>query len=118
MSWFRRLPAPPKRACSGPHVFTPWLACGCDQAIADHADEFFADGSCAFEYRTCRFCSAAQERHVSDTEAPTVPNMPSPETGSRPGDPSVKSSHPAGSPDHQDDSKQDNNSGTERRDQR
>jgi hypothetical protein len=71
-------------------VFSPWLACGCDQAIADHVDEFFADGSCAFEYRTCRFCSAAQERHVSDTEAPTVPNMP-PEA---------------------------NNSGTERRDQR
>jgi hypothetical protein len=107
MSRFHRPPLPPRRSCTGPHVFSPWHACGCGQAIADHQDEFFADGSCGFEHRACRFCSAAEERHVSDVEAPTVPDLSSPVAGFRPGGPSAKSSHRAGSPNHQNDSKED-----------
>ncbi|MEU0970437.1 hypothetical protein ABZ357_35385 [Streptomyces sp. NPDC005917] len=52
-----RATAARRRFCAE-HVFGPWLACGCEQAIADHADGFFADGSCAFEFRTCRRCPA------------------------------------------------------------
>jgi hypothetical protein len=58
MSWFHRRPVPPQQSCTGPHVSGQWHACSCDQAIADHQDEFFEDGSCAFEQRACRFCSA------------------------------------------------------------
>jgi hypothetical protein len=103
MSWFRRPPAPPMDACSGPHVFSPWLACGCDQAIADHADNFFADVSCAFEFRTCPYGPVTEERHVTEAEAPTGPDLSRPDL-SGPGGPSAKTFHRAGSANHQNDS--------------
>ena len=94
------------------HEFGPWLACGCSQAIAGHQDGFFADGSCAFEFRTCQFCPDTEERHVTDVEAPTVPGLTStdvqgPRVGRRPGGPSAKTFHRAGSPNHQNASKED-----------
>jgi hypothetical protein len=46
------------------HAFGPWWACACDQAIPDHQDEFFAEGSCAFEFRRCG-CGETEERHVA-----------------------------------------------------
>ena len=93
-----------RRRCG--HEFGPWLACGCGQGIADHYDSFFADGSCAFEFRTCLHCPATEERHVA--EAPTVPDLLRTDLPS-PGGPSAKTSHRAGSPNLQNDSKNPSN---------
>lgn len=88
--------ASPRGSC---HEFGPWLACGCGQGIADHQDGFFADGLCAFEFRTCRHCPATEERHLADIEPPTVPELPRIQAPS-PGGPSATSSRRAGSPNH------------------
>lgn len=94
-----------RRHCAE-HRFGPWLACGCWQGIADHQDGFFADGSCAFEFRSCEDCPASEERHVTDCPATTVPDVTS--TNTHPEGPSAKTSPRAGSPNHQNDSKPDN----------
>ena len=98
--------------CRIEHQFGEWMACGCGQAIADHQHPALgADDWCEFEFRTCRFCPASQERHVTDV--PTVPDIPAQvdvEDGvgvRRPGGPSAKTSHRAGwSPNHQSSSKE------------
>jgi hypothetical protein len=69
------------RACARHgHEFGPWLACTCDQTSADHQDGFFADGSCAFEFRRCGWCDTNEEQHVA-----SVPDMsggvPDPQIG-------------------------------------
>jgi hypothetical protein len=91
-----------RRRCG--HAFGAWLACGCCQGIAAHQDGFFAAGSCAFEFRSCLYCPATEERHVTEVEAPTVPDLPRPDL-SGPGDPSATTFHRAGSANHQNDSK-------------
>jgi hypothetical protein len=89
-----------RRRCG--HAFGAWLACGCGQGIATHQDGFLADGSCAFEFRSCLYCPATEERHVTEVEAPTVPDLPRPDL-SGPGDPSATTFHRAGSANHQND---------------
>jgi hypothetical protein len=89
-----------RRRCG--HAFGSWLACGCGQGIATHQDGFFADGSCAFEFRSCLCCPAAEERHVTEIEPPTVPDLGRP--NSSPGGPSAKTLHRAGFANHQNDS--------------
>jgi hypothetical protein len=70
----RREPPRTQRRCG--HEFGPWLVCGCGQGIADHRDRWLPDGVCRFEFRTCQYCPATEERHSGDTgEVPTVPDL-------------------------------------------
>jgi hypothetical protein len=100
--------------CRSEHQFGEWMACGCGQAIADHQDPALGpDDWCEFEFRTCRFCPASQERRITDI--PTDPNL-APDVAAdvedgegvrRPGGPSAKTSHRAGwSPNHHSSSKE------------
>ena len=102
-----------RRSCAE-HVFGPWLACGCNRAIAEHHDEFFADGSCAYEFRTCQHCPGTEERHITEDEAPTVPDLANPDLSS-PGGPSATTFHQARSANHQNDSKNTNTDGIDPR---
>jgi hypothetical protein len=98
-----------RRECRRGHVFGPWWACGCGQGIADHDDG--SDGLCAFEFRACWYCPAWEDRRVTDTPH-TAPQLH--ETARevyRPGGSSAKTSDRAGSANHQNDSKTDNNQG-------
>jgi hypothetical protein len=93
-----------RRRCG--HSFGAWLACGCGQGIAAHQDGFFVDGSCAFEFRTCLYCPATQERHITEIDPPTVPELVRPDVGGdlpSPGGPSTTTLHRAGSANHQND---------------
>jgi hypothetical protein len=92
-----------RRRCG--HAFGAWLACGCGQGIVVHQDGFFADGSRAFEFRTCLYCPVTEERHVTEVEAPTVPDLALPDLSS-PGGPSATTFHRAGSANHQIDGKE------------
>ena len=99
-----------RRYCRAAHEFGEWMACGCGQGIADHQDPALGPQDwCEFEFRTCRFCPASQERHIGDV--PTVPDIPTQiedtEGVHRPGGPSAKTSHRAGgSPNHHSSSKE------------
>jgi hypothetical protein len=57
------------------HEFGPWLACGCHRSIADHQDDFFGDGLCAFEFRTCDWCTTSEERHVASVDTEPLPDL-------------------------------------------
>jgi hypothetical protein len=91
------------RLCAGGHVFGPWWACGCGQGIADHHDG--SDGLCGFEFRACWYCPAWEDRHVTDSPDAARLHETAHDAG-RPGVSSAKTSHRAGSPNHQNDSKE------------
>ncbi|WP_445190344.1 hypothetical protein ACTXG6_39575 [Pseudonocardia sp. Cha107L01] len=97
---WQRQPAGRRR---GGHAFGTWLTCGCGQGIAAHQDGFFVDGSCAFEFRSCLYCPVTEERHVTEVDAPTVPELALPDLSS-PGGPSAETFHRAGPANHQNDS--------------
>jgi hypothetical protein len=59
-------PAPSGDCAIEVHVFGPWSACACDQAIPDHTSWFGIDGWCGWEHRRCQHCSHSQECRAAD----------------------------------------------------